>query len=235
MKKTIIAGGLIAASMAALIGGVAVAQQAPAVSASTAQTAPAPRQARAEARRARPVSQAEFVQTRVSRLTALDANHDGTVTAEEMRAGARARRAEHVTSRFDRLDVDKNDQISRAEFDAARTEHGDRAGHRRPWGGDHRGQRMAHRGGRHGGEGHGPGQRVAQRGPLVIADVQTKLNEGFVRLDANHDGVLSPEERQAGRTAMRERFHERRAERMADRHNRAPAATSTSPSAPASE
>jgi len=221
MKKTIIAGGLAVASMAVLIGGAALAQ-------TTA--APAPHHTRPEARRAQPVSQAEFVQARVSRLTARDGNHDGTVTVEEMRAGAQARRAEQTSVRFDSLDADRNGQISRAEFDAARTEHGDRAGHRGPRRGEHRGARMGRHGGR-GGEGHGPAQRVAQRDPVVIADVQAKLTARFARLDADHDGVLSPAERQAGRAATRERFQERRA----NHQNRARAATSASPSAPASE
>jgi hypothetical protein len=217
MKKTIIAGGLAAASMAAPIAGVAVAQQTPAPTAS-ARSAPA-------ARHVQPVSQADFVQARISRLTALDTNHDGTVTTEELRAAAQARRAEQASRRFDRLDADKNGQISRAEFDAARPE---RAAHRGARGGEQRGQRMAHR---RGGEGHGPAQRVAHHGPIVIAEVQAKLNENFARLDADHDGVLSPAERQAGRAVMRQRAQERRV----NRQNRAPAATSASPSASASE
>ncbi len=225
MKKTIIAGGLAAASLAVLVGAAAPAPQTAApTQAATARAAPAARHARMEARRTAPVTQAEFVQARVSRLTALDANHDGTVTAEELRAGAQARRAQHAAQRFERLDADKNGQISRAEFDAARPERG--AG--RGPGGEHRGPRMAHR---RGGERHGPGQRMAQHGPIIIADVQTKLTEDFARLDTDHDGVLSPAERQAGRAVMRERFQERRM----NRQNRAPAAVSASPSAPASE
>lgn len=219
MKKTIIAGGLAAASMAVLIGGAALAQTTAAAAAH--HTGP-------EARRAQPLSQAEFVQARVSRLTALDGNHDGTVTVEEMRAGAQARRAEQASMRFDRLDADKNGQISRAEFDAARSEHSDRAGHRGPRGGEHRGQRMAHRGGRE--EGHGPAQRVARHGPVVISEVQTKLTARFARLDADRDGVLSAAERQAGRADWRARVQERRGERQ----SRTPT-TSASPSAPASE
>lgn len=222
MKKTIIAGGLAAASLAVLVGAAAPAPQA--APQATAQAAPVARHARMEARRTQPITQAEFIQARVSRLTALDTNHDGSVSADELRAGAQARRAQHATQRFERLDADKNGQISRAEFDAARPE---RAAHRGPRG-DHRGPRMAHR---RGGEGHGPAQRVSQHGPIVIADVQTRLTEGFVRLDTDHDGVLSPTERQAGRAVMRQRFQEHRV----NRQNRAPAATSASPSAPASE
>jgi hypothetical protein len=70
-----------------------------------------------------------------------------------MRAGAQARRAERASTRFDRLDADKNGQISRAEFDAARPD-----------------ERAAHRGrvaasiaasvwGAGGGQGQGPGQQ----------------------------------------------------------------------------
>ena len=208
MKKTIIAGGLAAVSLAAVIGGAALAQQT-----QGSQTL--------GSRHAQPVTQAEFVQAKVGRLTALDADRDGTVSTDEMRAGAEARHAERRSKRFDRLDADKNGQISRAEFDVAR------AGHRGPGEGQNRVQRM----GRRGGEGHGPAQRMARQGPVVIADVQTRLTENFARRDMNHDGVLSPEERKAGRAAMRER----RAERMAARPGRPGPATSTSPSTPASE
>uniref|UniRef100_UPI00403DAEB4 hypothetical protein n=1 Tax=Brevundimonas sp. LF-1 TaxID=3126100 RepID=UPI00403DAEB4 len=63
-----------------------------------------------------PISQADFVQRRVERLRAADANGDGQVTAEEMRAHAQARRAERRAAQFDRLDADKDGSISRAEF-----------------------------------------------------------------------------------------------------------------------
>lgn len=218
MKKTIITTGLAAVSFAALIGGVALAQQAP--------TGPA-------ARQAQPVTQAAFVQTRVSRLTALDTNHDGTVSTEEMRAAAQARRAERISQRFERLDADKNGQLSRAEFDAPRARNGDRpadqTAHRGSRGGQHHGRLMGRRGG------HEVGQRIGRHGPVVIADVQTKLTENFARRDANHDGVLSPEERRAGRVAMRDNRRQHRAERMAHRAGHPHTATSTSPSAPGSE
>lgn len=203
MKKTIIAGGLAAAAFAVVVGGAAIAQQ---------------QQPRA-ARQAQPVTQAEFVQARVSRLTALDTNRDGTVGADEMAAGAAARQAARSGKRFERLDADKNGQISRVEFDGARAHHGER--------GEHRAQRMG--AGR--GAGHGSARRMAAHGPIVIADMQTKLTENFARRDSNHDGVLSPDERGAGRAERRER----RAERMANRALRTGAATSPSPSAPASE
>jgi hypothetical protein len=164
MKKTIIAGGLAAASLAALIAGAALAQQTPRSFGPCAC-------ARAEARRALPLSQAEFVQARVGRLTALDTNHDGTVTAEEMRAGARARRGRTASHAFrpPRRRQGRPDQPRRVRCRPVRPGRDERAGHRGPRGGEHRGQRMGRRG-----QGHGPGQRMAQHGPIVIADVQSQ-------------------------------------------------------------
>ena len=64
-------------------------------SAVAAQTTPETgRQARVAQSAGQPISQADFVQRRVERLRAADANGDGQVTAEEMRAHAQARRAE---------------------------------------------------------------------------------------------------------------------------------------------
>ncbi|MDP3417424.1 hypothetical protein, partial [Falsiroseomonas sp.] len=99
MKKTLLVGGLAALTLAAG-GGVAFAQQ-PADGADR-------------------LSRAEFVAQRVQRLTAADANGDGIVTAEEMRAAVQARRAAGAAARFDRLDANDDGVISRSEFDAAR-------------------------------------------------------------------------------------------------------------------
>jgi len=215
MKKTHIAAAAV--SLAALIAGGAIAQ-----SATQPAQSPAPRHGRGDADQDGRISQAEFVQARVTRLTGLDVNRDGTVTAEEARTAMQARRAERAALRFDRLDADKNGSISRAEFDAPRE---GRAG--RP---DHAGRGPGHHGGAHrvgrGPEGQHGAQRMA-RGPVVIAEAQARATEAFTRLDANHDGYLTREERRAG---MREHRQERRAERTARREQR-----QASPSAPASE
>ena len=192
MKTTF--SGVAALALALAVGGTAMAQ-----------TPAAP----SRARMAEPVSQADFVQRRVERLRAADANGDGQVTAEEMRARAQARRAEARTVRFDRLDVNKDGALSRAEFEAPLAG-GDRAG------------RMA-RGHRGMGE-RGMAPRAETRFPVVIADAERKAAEAFARMDANQDGVVSIEERRAARPQVKR--IERRIERRA-----APA----SPSAPASE
>lgn len=203
MKKTILAAGV--AALAVLTAGSALAQQ-------------APRGARADGDGR--VSRAEFVDGRLARLTAIDANRDGSISAEERQSGIDTRRNQRVSARFEALDKDGNGSVSREEFTAAREMRGDRAEH-------------AGRGGRHGmgrgGHRRGGewGQGAQARGPLAIAEVRTRLTTQFDRVDTNHDGFITAEERTAARQAMREHRGERRAERMARRQ--------ASPSAPASE
>lgn len=221
-----------------IFGGLSVLALAAAAGVATAQTAPASnadhqgwgrgghsRDADNDGR----ISQAEFMGDRVARLTAQDTNRDGTVSVEERQAGREAHRAERQAARFDRLDADKNGSVTRAEFDAARADRPDRAerGHRGP-----RGDNM--RGGRGHGRGHGPmhagrmgGRDGGERGPVVIADVQSKMSERFTATDTNRDGFLSAEEQTAARAEMRTQWQERRAERRAQRQ--------ASPAAPASE
>lgn len=192
MNKTLLIGGLAALTLAAG-GGVAIAQQ--------------------SADGADRVSRAEFEARHVQRLTAADANGDGTVTAEEMRAARQARMAARADGRFDRLDANEDGSISRAEFDAAREARGDRP----------RGPR-AHRGG------HmrpAVAARMQAREPVVIAEAQVRAGQTFDRLDADNDGFVTAAERQAARQAMREQRRERMTARRAERQ--------ASPQAPASE
>lgn len=209
MQKTLLAGGLAALMLAS--AGVAIAQQAPA------------RPMRADADGDSRLSQAEFVGQRVQRLTAIDADRDGSVTADERRAAMQARMAGRADARFDRLDANDDGSVSRAEFDAARE-----AG--REARADHRGPRAmrAHRGPAHGRGGMG---RMEARGPVAIADVQTRAEQAFTRLDADHDGFVTAAEGRAGRQAMREH----RRERMTERRAAHQAHRQASPPAPASE
>ena len=52
-----------------------------------------------------------------------------------------------------------------------------------------------------------------ERGPVVIAEAETRMAEGFARMDANGDGYVTAEERQGARQGMREERRERRQER----------------------
>ncbi|MFA4949773.1 EF-hand domain-containing protein [Brevundimonas sp.] len=187
MKKTIVIGGMVAVTFAALAGGV-MAQQ-------------ANRPARAEAE----MTQAAFVDARVARLTAADANNDGTVTAEEHQAARQAKHAERSEARFARMDSNGDGSISRAEFDASREA---RAG-RGP-----RAERAGMRGPR-GGRGGDRAARMADHGPVVIADARAKAEQAFARMDTDSDGTVTAAERQAVRGERRARMSERRAERQA--------------------
>lgn len=205
MRKSTLAAGA-AAVLAVLTAGSAMAQQAQM------------RGARGDTDGDGRISRAEFVDGRIAGLTAIDANRDGSISAEERRSGMDTRRNQRVSARFETLDTDGNGAVSREEFTAARQMRGDRAE-----GGARHGMR-GHRGHR-GGRGHGGarGDGSEARGPLAIADVQTRLTARFDRVDSNHDGFITTEEHTAARQAMREQRHERRAARRA------------SPSAPASE
>lgn len=137
------------------------------------------------------VSRADFIDRRIERLTRADADADGTVTAEEMRAARQAGRSERAAARFARLDVNNDGVLTEAEFNA-RPERGARQ--------VRMGHRMERRGGRHAAK--------IERGPVVIAEARTPAEQAFDRLDADRNGVVSREERRAH---MAQRRAERRA------------------------
>lgn len=197
MNKAILAGGA-AALIAAVAGGLAFARAEPA---STAVAQDRPARVRADADGDQRLSQAEFVQARVDRLAVADADRDGSVTPAEFRAAGEARRAEHAALRFDRMDANDDGSVTRAEFDAAREARGEARGEHR----DQRGHRAHRRG-----SPERMGARMDARGPVDIAQAQAKAAEAFTRLDADHDGYLTAEERRAGRQEMREHRGERR-------------------------
>ena len=152
------------------------------------------------------VSQAEFVDRRVARLTTMDANSDGVVAREEMQAQRQARMAERRSQMFERMDVDSDGSITRAEYDAAhaqrmeqRAERGE-AGERR--GG--RGHRGAHR----------MGMRLDRDGQGVnIEQARQRATEQFARMDADGDGFVTGAEMRAQHEARRAERQARRAER----------------------
>lgn len=158
--STPLARGLIAGSIA-----LAVSIGAPA----SAQTAPGARSA---------MTRADLQKQLETRFDALDTNKDGSISAEERKAGMDARRARM----FARADKDGNGSISREEFDSARRGPGKRGpGSVRP-----------------------AGQRMADAS-MTKADFVNRRLAMFDRVDTNRDGTISPQERAAMRDKMRQR------------------------------
>jgi hypothetical protein len=156
---------------------------------------------------ARPLTRAA-VEARVeARFARADANRDGFITREEAQAarpGARGDRGERPTGRrdalFARLDTNRDGQLSREEFDAR----GAFAGRQ--------GERFGQRGGRQAFAGRGFAMLDADRdGRVSIGEARARALQAFERADTNRDGVVTPEERQAAREALRARFQSRRA------------------------
>jgi len=206
MRTTLLTGlGVIAL---AGVAGAATAQTPPPAPAPTAAHsgphAERPHHPRGQARRAGPVTRAEFVDQHIARLTALDTDRDGVVSVAEREAAVQARRVQYADSRFAKLDANGDGAVNRAEFEAARAA---RSKGERP-----------ERAGRGDGPGRGMGGGRGQAGPVTISDVAAKLGERFDTMDADHDGVVTPEERRAAAQA-------RRAERRQDRPAQQPAST----------
>jgi Ca2+-binding EF-hand superfamily protein len=145
-------------------------------------------------------------------FTRMDANHDGYVTRDEMRGMRGERRAKRMAMRgaapdaarggaFERLDANRDNMISREEFASHRALRADHAGKG--------GQRMAMRG-------HATMMRRADAdndGRVSLAEAQAAAVQHFDKVDLNHDGRITPEERQ--------QMHQ---QRMQNRGARAPKA-----------
>lgn len=184
MKKTLTLGLSIAALA---VAGTAIAQNAPA----------APRGDWAN----KTMTRAEVQTQAAAMFDRMDANHDGKLDQTDREA----RKAEM----FAKLDTDKNGQLSPAELEA---------GHKmRPGGpdGDHAGmagmdhaKMGGHKMGRgmHGGMGMGRMADTNKDGVVTkdefVAAALTRFDAG----DANHDGSLTPAERQAAHAAMKAKW-----------------------------
>ena len=134
-----------------------------------------------------------------------DANRDGFVARDEIRAQRGERRARRMAMRggeqranpgamFDRLDANRDNMISREEFAAGRQMRGQRMGAMR-------GQRMATRG-------QGAMLRRADAdkdGRVSLAEAQAAALQRFDRVDLNRDGRITPDERQQMRQQRMQR------------------------------
>lgn len=138
----------------------------------------------------------------------MDANKDGKLDA----ADRAAQHAERQAKMFASLDADGNGSISKAEWD----KHGaDRAAKRAERGEKRADAGEAGEGKRHHGMRGGHGKRGGHRGMMMgkadtdgdkavsQAEFQTAALARFDAADANKDGQVTPEERQAQRGAWR--------------------------------
>jgi len=193
MKKILVVAGLFAATPA------------------FAQTPPPPASPPMAGMRAEMMNRVQLradVVARTQKMFAmLDTNHDGVLDQAELAAagkrwdGAREAGSGIASGRmpmdrnamFDMIDANHDGTISRDEFARAPMHHGDMAGGE-------------------GERGHGMGGGMAKMwamadinhdGRVTLQEATTMALQHFDRLDTNHDGQLTPEERAAGRAMMR--------------------------------
>ena len=140
----------------------------------------------------RTVTRAE-AQTKAAELFArMDVNKDGKLDAAD-----RSARRNMV---FDRLDTDKNGAISREEFNARPQRPEGEAG--KPGARGHHGAHGRHFGG-------GFGRLARNDGPITQAEFTARALQRFDQADANKDGQVTKEERQAAHAAMRRQWQNR--------------------------
>ncbi len=130
----------------------------------------------------------------------VDANHDGKITVAEEQAAHNARAvakgkapaqasATAFTGLFARADANKDGAVTRAEFDAV---------------GNQLRTRMEKAGMQHGLGGRMFDVADANKdGRVSLAEAQAVALQHFDRADLNHDGQLTPQERQQARQQLR--------------------------------
>jgi hypothetical protein len=148
------------------------------------------------------LAKAEFDAAQRTRFNAIDANKDGFVVPDEMRASLESRRADAEKARFAVLDTDKNGQLSQSEFDAARGRGpGPDVPRLRMGPGGPDGLRGPGGPGGPGPGGFGRGDRIGpdadNDGKISFAEFSARGAEGFARADANKDGTVTIAELQA--------------------------------------
>ncbi len=144
---------------------------------------------------AAPVTRADMEAKLRARLAAVDANRDGVMTREEMRAAGQAKKAERRAKAFERLDANNDGAVSRDEFTNAGAAMEKRGGGMR---------RMKAMRAMRGAGGAGAMAALADKDGRIAIDAVVKAALArFDAADANRDGTLTPEERRAAREARR--------------------------------
>jgi Ca2+-binding EF-hand superfamily protein len=159
-----------------------------------------------------PQTRAE-VEARVKeRFAKADENRDGAVTKAEVEASREKRAAEMRARHFDRIDANKDGSISRAEFDAGHEARKAKMADPKAGEAGMRGHRHRGPAGMHRGVGRMLERQDANKdGKVTLAEATTSALAHFDEVDANRDGTLSAEERQAYRDKKRAEWRAKRA------------------------
>ena len=154
------------------------------------------------------ISKAEFIKQAEARFAALDTNKDGKISTEERQAQRRGRgmgpgasmpaevtQAQHLKmaeERFTKLDANKDGKVTLEERRAQR------------------GQFAGGKGGNHAGKRGGQMRGASMPAELSREQHMKFAEERFAALDANKDGKVTQEERQAQRGKYRAERQQRR-------------------------
>lgn len=164
------------------------------------------------------LTKAEVTKAVNDRFTAMDVNKDGKLTPEDRQL----RRQQRQDAWFASADTDKNGQLSRAEFGAARDARaegrGGPDGEGRGFGREGRGGfgKFGHGHG-FGRGGFGPGRADVNKDGVVTRDeMLAQAMTMFTAADTDKDGTVTAAERQAAHEAMRAKWQERRGDRGPD-------------------
>jgi Ca2+-binding EF-hand superfamily protein len=130
----------------------------------------------------RNISRADYTKTLDTRFNAMDTNHDGKITKEEMAAAqqrdlqlARSKIAQELQAKFKQLDTNHDGQLSLAEFMAAAP----------PISANETPDQLVQR------------YDSNHDGKVTLDEFRAPELAKFAKVDANHDGIVTPDELRA--------------------------------------
>jgi|GEM_PF-981317 len=141
-----------------------------------------------------------------ARFARLDVNRDGRLTREEVRESRQDRRGDRVERRFGEDGVMTREEFRRRADERFARLDANRDGRLTPE--EMRSQRQERRMARGGRQRQGGGMRLGRMmgldGVVTLAEIDANLRQRFERRDRNDDGALTPDERGGRRMMMRQ-------------------------------